>query len=248
MSPSTDEQESLLIRLSKVATVAGFQCSQIEQLNGGSVNFVFRGVLSTPILDASGKPSVETVLIKHSASFLSCNKDFALDVSRWSYEVHMLQALEKFQASEKVKGFAIRTPKLLHADHGACTQIIEFIPESVDLKQILVSPLWTNFSSAQACSSGGALGRWLRDFYDWTSHPDQAPLHQHVRRNNAMSELKYRVEYGIIFTVLEKFPDILGSHREVLEEVVTSMNEESRSNHVSTDGWSIIHGDFWAGK
>jgi hypothetical protein len=225
-----------------------YSCTKIHQLNGGSVNFVYLGTLHQPISHTKGPAPINSILIKHSTGYLSCNKNFLLEVSRWKYEVYMLQALDRFHGSRITDGAMTRTPKLLYADQETNVQVIEYIPDSIDLKQILVSTASTGFTPSRAVSSGVALGRWLRDFHDWTSHSDQAALRQHVKQNRAMSELKYRVEYGVILKVLENFPDVLAPNRTVLEEVVRSAEQGLELDHASDASLGVIHGDFWTGK
>lgn len=53
-----------------------YACSSLERLDGGAVNFTFRGMLRTPV---NGHASI---IIKHAASHLALNVDFKLDVER----------------------------------------------------------------------------------------------------------------------------------------------------------------------
>jgi hypothetical protein len=54
-----------------------YECSSLTLLGGGSANFVYRGVLVTPIPSGA-----ETVIVKHTTGFLAVSRDFKIDVSR----------------------------------------------------------------------------------------------------------------------------------------------------------------------
>lgn len=55
-----------------------YACTSLEKLSGGTANFVFRGILVTPLeLDGS-----KTVVIKHTPPFVAAHPDFKLTATR----------------------------------------------------------------------------------------------------------------------------------------------------------------------
>ena len=54
-----------------------FACTSLTIINGGTANFLFRGVLAQPLPN-----STNTVVVKHSKAFVAANRNFELDVSR----------------------------------------------------------------------------------------------------------------------------------------------------------------------
>jgi hypothetical protein len=54
-----------------------YECSQLVKLSGGTANFVYRGILVSPLEDSS-----ETIVIKHTESYVASSPDFKLTVSR----------------------------------------------------------------------------------------------------------------------------------------------------------------------
>jgi hypothetical protein len=141
----------------------------------------------------------------------------------------MLNALEAF-TSERVK-----TPHLyLQLDN---TQVFEDFPITIGLSSFLVNNLPTQPLST---SIGHALGAWTHSFHTWASEPAQSDLRNEIEKNEPMRQLKHRITYGSFIPVLERFPEILGSHRKTLEDVKAWVAD--------TDDLGIIHGDFWSGK
>jgi hypothetical protein len=61
-----------------------YACSSLIQLHGGTVNFIYRGLLAEPDdnRDSTSTKPIKSIIVKHSESFLSCNKDFSIDISR----------------------------------------------------------------------------------------------------------------------------------------------------------------------
>ncbi len=76
-----DELVALILReLSKTR----YACSSLTGLHGGSVNFIFRGILAQPLpgRDGNGDKTAKTVIVKQSTDFLSANANFPIEVSR----------------------------------------------------------------------------------------------------------------------------------------------------------------------
>lgn len=59
-----------------------YACSAITRLNGGTANFVYRGVLSNPESIGATEQEKVNVIIKHTKDFVALNRDFKLDGER----------------------------------------------------------------------------------------------------------------------------------------------------------------------
>ena len=83
--PSKADQAVIVKSLAKALWGTPFECTNMTQLGGGSVNFIFRGLLKKPLSRACNGEEivVEHVIIKHATGWLSCNKNFVLEASRW---------------------------------------------------------------------------------------------------------------------------------------------------------------------
>jgi hypothetical protein len=141
----------------------------------------------------------------------------------------MLNALEALPSGR------VKTPRLYL--QLVNTQVFEDFQNMIGLNSFLVNSLPTQSLST---SIGHALGAWTRCFHTWASEPAQAGLRNEIKKNEPMRQLKRRITYDIFIPILEKFPEVLGSHRKALEDVkvwATGVNDSE-----------IIHGDFWSGK
>lgn len=79
------EKDNHLARVLQHLSQTPYACSSLTQLSGGSVNFVFRGLLVSPLLptpSTTAATSSQTIIVKFSTDFLALNRDFPLDVSR----------------------------------------------------------------------------------------------------------------------------------------------------------------------
>jgi hypothetical protein len=162
----------------------------------------------------------------------------------------MLNALEDFppSATDRV---SIRTPHLYLFISEFNTQVIGDVPDTIDLKSILVSPIANSvLNQSLATSIGYALGSWLRSFHTWASAPVQAELRREIGMNESMRKLKSKITYDSFIQVLENFPDILEDRRNTLQDVKDLAAKEFEKNmgDEAGDSYGIIHGDFWSGK
>lgn len=73
MADSEISPETILSELSTTPYV----CSSVEQLSGGTANFVFRGTLLRPRQDGT-----TTVVIKHTEDYIASNREFKLSAQR----------------------------------------------------------------------------------------------------------------------------------------------------------------------
>jgi hypothetical protein len=80
-----EDKTAIVNNLGLALSGTPFECSHMSQLGGGSVNFIFRGLLNvSQSRTCNGELiTVDSVIIKHSTGYLSCNKTFSLEASRW---------------------------------------------------------------------------------------------------------------------------------------------------------------------
>lgn len=141
----------------------------------------------------------------------------------------------------------MKTPRVFDFDRETNTQILEDLPNSLDLKNFLLSDLCQDVSVSSGRLLGRSLGRWLKSFHDWAGKGEQAEVRSFLAQNESMKGLKFYVNYSMLMDTIANFPGVLEESRGVFEEVKTFAAAEMRkSDH--EDGFGIIHGDFWTGK
>ncbi|CZR69204.1 uncharacterized protein PAC_19104 [Phialocephala subalpina] len=253
MSPlEQPELDQLSAEILQDLSQTAYACASLIPLSGGTCNFVFRGALAQPL--SIGRDDVKltkSVIVKHTTNFVSANRNFPLDASRCIFEESMLEALDSLKPSSTPHQFTIKTPRLYLFNRETNTQVHEDFTDTTDLKSVFISQNANDIrSQSVATSIGHALGAWTRSFHSWASAPAQAQLRTEIANNKLMRELKLKITYDSFVGVLEKFPDILGHNREVLEEVKASALGEFGGPvaNIGGDYWGIIHGDFWAGN
>jgi hypothetical protein len=273
MALNQEEKERLSLTLVHQLSPTPYACTSLGILNGGTANFLFRGLLVQPLSNGQ-----KTIVVKHSKEYVSANRDFKLDVSRCvgvlllycafvlhirdseqnyantecnqTYEVAMLESLNLFRWA-LVEHASVRTPCLYYFDRKTATQVLEDLTDAIDLRTLLESQdVLTILSTSISTSVGHALGAWLRSFHSWVSEPAQAGLKQLVGKNAPMRKIRYAISYGAIIDIVQKFPEIWEEKKEVLEEVrdmATAEYEKSPQENIGGN-YGIIHGDFWTGK
>ncbi|KAI1777165.1 hypothetical protein F4818DRAFT_439526 [Hypoxylon cercidicola] len=164
--------DELTARIMKQLSETNYACSFLTRLTNGTTNFVFRGILSQPLpppfssQDHSQGHPVETVIIKHTASFVALNKDLPINISLCVVEASILNLLNDFPDTT----FSVKIPHLYLFDENTNTQVLEDIPGGVDSKTAPVSPTANVVLSRSLTTSiSYALGAWLRSFHSWTS-------------------------------------------------------------------------------
>lgn len=75
--------QKVLLRFQELSQTP-YACSFWGQLNGGTTNLVYRGILYRPLEQHNepSKPAQKTVILKHAMKYVPGNKDFWLDVTR----------------------------------------------------------------------------------------------------------------------------------------------------------------------
>ncbi|EIT80308.1 kinase-like domain-containing protein [Aspergillus flavus] len=244
MADSEISPETILSELSTTPYV----CSSVEQLSGGTANFVFRGTLLRPRQDGT-----TTVVIKHTEDYIASNREFKLSAQRCLIEKSILTSLNNFPSSkitndeDATSQFTAKTPHIYSFNPLTHTQVMEDLPDSVDLKSFFVSP-----SSARtvprewAVSLGRALGHWLSSFHSWAKEPAQADVALELEQNHFFRDLKFSINYDNLINMVSKYPEILEGSRAVFEKVRDMAKSES--GRKDGEGFGVIHGDFWSGN
>ncbi|EED19069.1 conserved hypothetical protein [Talaromyces stipitatus ATCC 10500] len=241
---------------SQLATTA-YACSSMVRLNGGTANFVYRGILSNPE-SIGAKDEKPNVIIKHTKNFVALNREFKLDSERCVFEALVLRGLNTFSPARDTSvspPITVKTPRLFDFDSTTHMQIMEDLPESSDLKTWLLAPdTGMRVDEPAAKAIGHALGSWLGSFHAWTTLDAQAGLRQKLAKNKSMQQLKFIINYDTLIGTIDQYPQILESSRSVFEKVRAHAAEEisahstENNSHDGSDGWGPIHGDFWTGN
>ncbi|KAG0159571.1 hypothetical protein PDIDSM_7093 [Penicillium digitatum] len=214
-----------------------FACSSLTRLSGGTANYVYRGTLSS---------TGQTIIIKHTKDHSASNPDFKIDVTRCHFEEAMLQALDGLAMYTNGE-ISVRTPHLLDFNRDTNTQVFEDLPNSIDLKNFLLSKCSHDLSESSGRALGGALGCWLKSFHRWTAEKQQIESTKRLGENKVMKDLKFWVNYTMLLDTIENFPSILGGDRDVFEKIRNlAAAELDRQSH--DDEYGAIHGDFWTGN
>lgn len=141
----------------------------------------------------------------------------------------------------------MKTPRVFQFDRETNTQIMEDLPNSLDLKNFLLSDLSHGVSESSGRSLGRSLGSWLRSFHDWADKSEQAETRSLFAQNGTGRDLKFYINYSMLIDTVANFPDILEESRGVFEEVKSFAAAELKKSD-REEGFGIIHGDFWTGK
>lgn len=211
-----------------------YACSSLEKLSGGTANFVYRGVLRTPLEDGA-----HTVVIKHTEPYVASNPAFKLTSTRCEFEESILSALQTL-APSTYSNITIQTPRMYYFSSETNTQIYSDLPASTELKTYALTHTLTN---AQCSRLGHSLGIWAKTFHVWAQAPEQEKLRETIKGNVAMKELKFQVNYQTLVATVDRFPEILENSKSVFE----SVRDDVRSTLDTHEG-VLIHGDFWSGN
>jgi hypothetical protein len=143
--------------------------------------------------------------------------------------------------------WTVKTPKLFHFDPEANNQIQELVPNALSLKNYALKHYAAPTPAAleeQCVALGQALGGWLKAFHAWSNHPDRFEVRELVSKNKQLQDIKHMINYRALLSVVDKFPAVLGSSKELFEEI-----RDETAKEIADDGpLSVIHGDFWTGK
>ncbi|OJJ89428.1 uncharacterized protein ASPGLDRAFT_31124 [Aspergillus glaucus CBS 516.65] len=240
MTQDQDPDHQITAKINQSLTSTPYACTSLTRLSGGTVNFVYRGILQRPLDDGT-----KTVIIKHAEEFLASSRDFKLTAERCVIEELILNALKNLPLHTNGSSI-VKTPFLYHFDLATHTQILEDLPAAQDLKSYIIAH-GHEFPESLARSIGRGLGEWLCAFHAWTEDDDaRGDLKKRMCADRFMAELKFSVNYDNLVKAVGKFPGMLEESRVVFEKVWEMAKEEIGKAHGK--GFGLIHGDFWTGN
>ncbi|KAJ2906760.1 uncharacterized protein MKZ38_010751 [Zalerion maritima] len=220
-----------------------YACSELTVLSGGTANFLYKGTLTKPLPDGTTH-----VVVKHAEDFVKNNPAFSLSTDRCRFEEASLEAVQAGLGAVSAGQFTVKTPRLLHYNPRTNTQVQEYAPGTLDLKNYALT-FWTPTSSelkSQCHDLGRSLGSWLRKFHNWADLPEQEGLRGTVKQNVGMQKLKHLINYPNSLSSASSHPQILGNEEvmSTIKEVVAMAEKELQDE----SKLGIIHGDFWTGN
>ncbi|KAF5974921.1 phosphotransferase enzyme family [Fusarium coicis] len=221
-----------------------FEVSKLKKITGGSANWIYKAKLVKPLDNGENE-----VLIKHGEPYMASKPEFALPPLRCAIETESLKTLSSLSSFDNLPketySFVVRTPGLYHFDPTGSTQILEFMPDGIHLKDYAIQNYGSPTPDAfkyQCQEIGKAIGKWLQEFGTWSGqqvrHRDlvaQNKFGQHVRR---------MVNYAWLHDRINEHPSILKEVKDILAQV-EQMAEAEKGD---TDKLQIIHGDFCTGN
>ncbi|KAJ5162553.1 Aminoglycoside phosphotransferase [Penicillium coprophilum] len=231
---TANDQDQVREKIAQQLFPTPFACSSLTRLSGGTANFVYRGILAS---------SGQSIIIKHTKDHSASNPTFKIDLTRCHFEAAILRALDGLAIYTTGK-IIVKSPRLLDFNRATDTQVVEDLPNSIDLKNFLLSEVSHNLSESSGRDLGSALGSWLRSFHLWTA---EKQLTKELGTNQEMKNLKFWVNYTLLINTIEDFPDILGEDRDIFEKV-RDLAAAELERQTYDDGYGIIHGDFWTGN
>jgi hypothetical protein len=170
-------------------------------------------------------------------------------------EEECLRELASFRVTGEVGSvtYVIRTPKLYQFDDKTNTQVLEFMPNGIDLKHYAIQnfPSPTPASARPHCHQlGKELAQWITAFHQRTEQDardalqrgEKSKLYSELEKCKKIQGLKHAINYDWLQQRINQFLDILTEAKDVFQEVKAMALEELKGELMP------IHGDFWTGK
>ena len=161
-------------------------------------------------------------------------------------EAETLQAIGK--SGEVTNGrCCVRTPNLYFFSPEASTHVQEYLQDAINLKQYVLKyyePQTPGDKQPQCFEIGDCLGRWLKNFHQWATLPQQAALWDIAAANKHLQQIKNATYYEYLVNLIDKFPGLLSGNRELFETLRALAEEELKDD----GNLQPCHGDFWTGK
>ncbi|KAL2172224.1 hypothetical protein VTG60DRAFT_7068 [Thermothelomyces hinnuleus] len=215
-----------------------YACSNLQPLSGGTANFLFKGTLIQPLANGT-----KEVAVKHGEGYVASVPGFQIPTTRCRAEVECLKSIGGLALTKGA--YAVRAPKLHYFNPDTNTQIQEYLPGALSLKDYALR----HFSSPDPSRKplclelGRSLGVWLREFHAWASLPEQANLREELKSNEPMQKIKHMANYQTLVGTVANFPSILGEAQETFEKI-----KDATAKELDRPDLQIIHGDFWTGN
>ncbi|KAI9723230.1 MAG: hypothetical protein M1812_001112 [Candelaria pacifica] len=216
MAISTTEQLSIYLKGSQISF------SSLEQLSGGSANYVWRLTLTPEDSSDNDSSTKSTLIIKHAEPYVAANPSIPFPVQRMDFEAQVLRALPQVLSSDSPVGIpSVNSYDPTHhvltmTDGGPRTLKAAYSDPSVDIPLL-----------------GEQLGAWLATLHQTTS------MHHDIIGDNIAAKTIYRYAYTQLSTVASEF--------EFDVSLGDTINQEYGSL-LQTDKECLCHGDFWPGN
>ncbi|KAI2865659.1 hypothetical protein CBS12448_1956 [Aspergillus niger] len=222
----------ILAKVLSALETTPYACTYLIPLSGGYVNFVYRGILVSPL--ATTQPTTR-VIVKHAEPYIAANSDWKSSVTRIQYEALMLKAMEVLPPA-KVQNVTTTSPILYEYYAASHAAILSDLPRSSQLQVYLNTP---ELDANEVSNVGVSLGRWMSRFHEWGAMPDQASLRREIKGNHEMAEMKYNITYGSLRESIARYPALFGSSTHVFERLIQRLKTE-----VAGTEDQLVHGDF----
>ncbi|KAK4216709.1 kinase-like domain-containing protein [Rhypophila decipiens] len=217
-----------------------YACTALEELSRGSSNYTFEGILTTPLDDGTAQ-----VVVKHTQDHRAASPEVFMPPSRCLVEKESLEVLTTLPPTPGP--CIVRAPKLLYFIPKSNTQVLEFLPDSVDLKYYMLKHFSApnDASKKPLCDAlGHSIGTWLRSFHQWATLPGQNVLRDIAETNKAVQKHHCERFYERLVDIIADYPSILEEERGILETI----RDEEVAALRNPDQLQVVHGDFWTGK
>ncbi|KAF5001411.1 hypothetical protein FDECE_10940 [Fusarium decemcellulare] len=218
-----------------------FAASALTKLSGGTANFMYHATLEN-----SSQEHPDGVVVKQGEAYVATNPAFPLTTSRCAIEQESLIHLAALPPAT-TPSCVVSTPAVYHFNQDTNTQIQEYLPNAVSLKNYALEHYAapTPESLRPQCEQlGHGLGAWLREFHAWSQEPGQAALRDVFAGNREMQGLKNMINYQQLLQMADRHPTILGDARDVLQGI----SDLAAGELVDETALYVIHGDFWTGN
>ncbi|KAF9532105.1 kinase-like domain-containing protein [Crepidotus variabilis] len=237
-TPATTYDPSSILGVREYLRNSPYDCTDIEELSGGTANYVFRLKLIQPF---EGR---ETLVLKHAKPFVKDHKDFAFGLDRQKYEVAALRQVRAWLPVDSI----VTVPEVHRFDEEAHAIIMDDAGAgSLPLKEFMQKGKVTTTSAAQI---GAALGLFLGELHKWGKGNETAC--EAVRENQQAKNISSYIFYGRMRQTLtgaqvpllsEPPLGIEESDLQVLDEIA---KETQQTMLAASD--EFIMGDFWPGN
>ncbi|KAF4333841.1 cytoplasmic trna 2-thiolation 2 [Fusarium beomiforme] len=239
----TDTEQEIRSKVEQVLKETPFAISNLRKLSGGTANFMYHATLEKPSTEEKYQHGV---VIKQGEGYVALHPAFKLATSRCAIEYESLVHLAELPQTE-TSACKISTPETYYFNRDTNTQVQEYLPEALSLKDYALKYYAAPTSptlNGQCDQLGHGLGSWLRSFHGWSQEPKQAALREVFAGNKEMQGLKNMINYRQLLQMIDRHPEILSDARDVLQDVSDLATRELADESALYP----IHGDFWTGN
>ncbi|KAK5990622.1 4-hydroxytryptamine kinase-like protein [Cladobotryum mycophilum] len=243
---ATTERESDPIAALILDRLSGteYACSSLSRVNGGLMNFIYRGTLSRPLPNGA-----TTIIAKHAEEYLSGMEGLSLSTYRsvlapatvFFFETEILRAVHDQITSRSHDEVEVAVPHVYKFDAESDTQILEDVTGYITVWEFLASRCTQSTSSAFTTRLGFRLGSWVGDLHAWGEGRSPAEIVGGIRENQEAQDGSFDFYYGNPIRRVELFPHLLGDCKEVLEQIRDRAAREQKSR--TGKNFGFVHGD-----